>query len=907
MVNLNTIIKRFIKSSAFNLGSANFSVKFPLFIFAFLALNSAGYAENETISPDNNTNSLKMTAKAGFAGRIKLGCYFPVRITLENTGAARKGEIRIISEDISRPLPDIFIAECEIPSNSRKTFYLYPYFLLLDPSPEILVQYIEKAPIITERITLKFLAEEDRLWIEVADEKYDFLYLSGLKLPEYPTISELGSYVSEITGNSNYAGYSSGYKSPISSQGNIKFPEISTVVVGSRIEDLPDHFEGYQGIDGLILNSRKFYAMSDNQREALSDWVLSGGNLITWLGDDPLRYKGSFLTCAVDGSNVRQTSAITEAPIRTTIRSLTRLSGFLDSPPLDGAFPVTYTKQSSARTLLAEGSTPILQYIKFGLGDIVLSGLDLSSLKQQGFQHLDNYFCLLMSLLEAMNDNCKAEIKISTNLQLTWGYGSSSPNPFRLGTFYRLLYDLDNAIQSDNLTALPSLGNIAMFLVVYILIIGPANYFVLSLVKRRDWLWYTIPVLVIAFCAFFYGLALKTKGNELLQVRLNIRNCFPELGKFHELSAFGLFSPASRHYHIKLSDSRNLVRPIKVGNQTFSWNIYGMSGQIEKLSPYDVNQLVQSDINTNAYIRDSYIRIWSEKHYYSCGVSDFNSNVRADNVFIKDNHLKGLIHYSFNFALENPHIIYRTKDGYITRQLNINQANEINNNGSIEFDLPLNDYTDKPSITLDTDNSDSTKRATLRTASLSMLTNRQIDLSSQDELLLVGWSKEPSKSTLISPAPGAMDSIEETLVIIHVPILIRSTQISKTDLGTALLNIMADKPEITDKEELVFSSGEILLALSFSHPLSNAKSNVVQLDFSSGPTANRFIVNAFNHVTGEWVQLNLIKRFDNIYSIQLNKPENFLAPDQRTIFMSLKNDPSISGNVSLKNISIHEP
>ncbi|MCK4720358.1 hypothetical protein KAU08_06855, partial [bacterium] len=412
---------------------------------------------------------------------------------------------------------------------------------------------------------LVMLNDEENLWMEVADEGASFTFMANSILPNGSSFSDISQLVAEEPVSYSYGSYGSQPSS--GDEAKIDYQEINPVTGWLRSGNLPDRAEGYKSIDGLILNTRRLYELTEDQMVALMEWIAGGGNMIAWLGDDPTRYQGSFLTGAVDGGDWVGPSVITEPVVRTTLTSLTAIPGLTGNRTVLGNFPVTYAPQDSARTLLKEGDIPVLQHLSFGRGDILLSGLDLAALKNVNPDGLDRYMSFLMGYLMSQDDRPSYIIRNHPDYY-TFGMrgGFSGPDDdqqkFVTRSFYNVLQNLDNTIQTDNLTALPSLKAITLFLIGYIFIVGPINYFILLKMRRREWLWYTIPLIVTVFILGSYSWALQTKGSKLLLTRVNVIDAYPEHGLALQSSYFGLFSPAARRYDVKLDGEQDLIREL---------------------------------------------------------------------------------------------------------------------------------------------------------------------------------------------------------------------------------------------------------------------------------------------------------------------------------------------------------
>src|SRR5262249_2415914 len=96
-----------------------------------------------------------------------------------------------------------------------------------------------------------------------------------------------------------------------------------------------------------------------------------------------------------------------------------------------------------------------------------------------------------------------------------------------------------------------SFGWVALFILVYILIVGPLDYFFLKkVVKRLELTWITFPTVVVAISVAAYFTAYYLKGNDqkinkidLVDIDLNTQEAFGQ-------SWFTIFSPRIQHYTI---------------------------------------------------------------------------------------------------------------------------------------------------------------------------------------------------------------------------------------------------------------------------------------------------------------------------------------------------------------------
>jgi hypothetical protein len=67
---------------------------------------------------------------------------------------------------------------------------------------------------------------------------------------------------------------------------------------------------------------------------------------------------------------------------------------------------------------------------------------------------------------------------------------------------------------------LPPTGTLLLFMLFYVLVIGPVNYFVLRRLRRLEWAWLSVPLIVATFAGGLYliGFGLRGSQSQISQV-----------------------------------------------------------------------------------------------------------------------------------------------------------------------------------------------------------------------------------------------------------------------------------------------------------------------------------------------------------------------------------------------------
>src|SRR5205823_1786103 len=103
--------------------------------------------------------------------------------------------------------------------------------------------------------------------------------------------------------------------------------------------------------------------------------------------------------------------------------------------------------------------------------------------------------------------------------------------------------DLRNNLEQFENVSNISFGWVALFIFIYILVVGPLDYFFLKkVVKRLELTWITFPTVVLVVSAVAYFTAYALKGNDL---RINKLDLVDIVG---ELDEKGAHSEGTRAY-----------------------------------------------------------------------------------------------------------------------------------------------------------------------------------------------------------------------------------------------------------------------------------------------------------------------------------------------------------------------
>ncbi len=320
--------------------------------------------------------------------------------------------------------------------------------------------------------------------------------------------------IEPIEANKFTVGVMSNNATLLNSLSGMSIPGYSEVVVlHLSPDDLTDNAQAMMTLDSLFLHDVTTADLHQTQIDTLRLWVLLGGQLVVSGG----------INAGQTASGLTDMMPVTVGNLTNEVSLASLKEVFVDSQPIaDLPNEVTVSEvqlRSSGKPL---DSAALLTSRTLGNGQVIFSAFDFQSLR-------------------VWTD----EPKLWANV--LWSNAWFDPS-LKHGWHQNLLSDI---IQLDVLN-LPSLWVLILFILGYILSVGPINFLILRRLKRVELAWVTIPVLVIIFIIGTYGSSFFVRGfiPKMVHVSIVQGGEGEQLGQV--TTHLGLFSPNRHTYNLSL-------------------------------------------------------------------------------------------------------------------------------------------------------------------------------------------------------------------------------------------------------------------------------------------------------------------------------------------------------------------
>ncbi len=415
-----------------------------------------------------------------------------------------------------------------------------------------------------------------------------------------------------------------------------------------NLADFPDKFEGLRSFDLIVINDTDTSVLTSDQANALEGWVRQGGRLVVGGGANAAR------TAAGLPPSLLPVAEVKTAPVE-TLPGLERFAGLERPIRVAGPFILSQGKLAGGRSLAAQGSSDLLHEWASDSGAVDWSALDLAGAPFDAWNGAINFWEKI--LLPGAIFPANAPIDVSARQQFA----------------SNLNYPLSNLPMLD----LPSVGSLALLLGLYVILVGPFNYFFLRRIKRMHLAWLTIPAITLIFAAASFGLGYVLRGSNVFVNKIAFVQPQAD-GKAKVISFLGLFTPAQQNYRVDVRGGGNLVSPL--GPFYDPW----MSSSPGPLTATGRRiELVQGDPAT---IRGVSMDAWSTQSFMAEGiVSDFG--VISSDLRIEDGRLRGRVTNKSAPAMT---------DVMVVLGMRVARLGDLSTGDGADVDLPLNDFESAP-------------------------------------------------------------------------------------------------------------------------------------------------------------------------------------------------------------------
>jgi hypothetical protein len=335
---------------------------------------------------------------------------------------------------------------------------------------------------------------------------------------------------------------------------------IESVAYIDKVDQLPIHWFAYQGIDTVLLctsNRDNFLLPFANPnapqyRQALVEWVERGGHLVVCAGRNQ--------------SDLNQIAELQRLlPVTFTkseqVGELTFNFGD-GGDTLKGPIEVARFKPKNDRPVysLLEGPLERSAIVQapFGLGRVTVLMFDpeqkpFADWKRQADE----------KGIEDEKGQDLGEVREVGGRAGFWRtfFLKSGTRPAQIANDNRQQYEvyqsaellsrLQNYLENfDDVPVIP-FGWVFLFILIYILIVGPLDYFFLKkVVKRLELTWITFPTVVLVVSALAYFTAYQVKGKDLRIRKVDVVDVDLRSQQAVGHTWFTLFSPRIQHYTI---------------------------------------------------------------------------------------------------------------------------------------------------------------------------------------------------------------------------------------------------------------------------------------------------------------------------------------------------------------------
>jgi hypothetical protein len=352
-------------------------------------------------------------------------------------------------------------------------------------------------------------------------------------------------------------------------RGGLRNGRVETAAI-TNVRQMPDQWFGYQAADLVVLATgsaegefldelfdREKSVPFKDHRDALLEWVRRGGKLVVSVGSNASKLAQSELFQALLPARIKDPASrdVAELPLKFQIPGAGRVVTAL-TPKAGDKFKVAQlvpVAGRQARVLIpaagdvledpALGELPALVQAPYGLGRITVVAFDLDRSPFADSPRRAQFWDWLVR--EAGSQRSALATTQAQNQYGGYGSYGNADNEDEFAAALRQHIDTFEGVP------VISFGWVALFIVLYTLLIGPVEYlFLKKVLGRLELTWVTFPLIVLSVSAAAYFTAYAIKGNDLKVNKVDLVDVDLGGGRVYGRTWFTIFSPRIDSYTI---------------------------------------------------------------------------------------------------------------------------------------------------------------------------------------------------------------------------------------------------------------------------------------------------------------------------------------------------------------------
>lgn len=583
-------------------------------------LNAALFQESQA-----KDTSLPSKVSIGFDGNIKLGKWVPIFVSLDPTTSATKFEVENLDGD--------------------DTPVIYKGPLLSDPNSPGRYQA-------WTRIGRTYGKSELRL-LNSSNELVETFQLS------FTGKDRVGKFIRSTQELVITLEPQDLFKKSIESVSSLASQEDARIIAAlSENTTLPFNWLEYDSADAVLMvtsDIERIDRISEGQLEAIESWVKQGGTLIlsATANANQLLSENGRLARFCPGNFVGLSECSNSSRLETFCDSQEKLL-----PANNDSISIVQIADVRGTVLVDNSSTknrkPLIIKTAYGLGKVIFVTFDLDTPRTAewiGFP----------KLIEKLVSGAATEREATSS---TASRGSSVSHFGYKDLIGQLRVPLDRFRD----VKFVKFAMIALLIGLYILCIGPGDYFLLhKFFKKMELTWITFPLVSLIFCGFAIGISIATRPDTIKVNQLEIIDIDTINGEVRGAVWSNLYSPTGQTCSIGLEKSHQLG--FEIDSNLLTWHGLpgnGLGGMTTIANPGLLKTNYQQSFKISdkgqtldAEIENLPLQVSSTKPIFATWWGKIEPESRIQlNRDPRLTQLRGRVNYKFPFKLKNCRLIF---------------------------------------------------------------------------------------------------------------------------------------------------------------------------------------------------------------------------------------------------------